>query len=240
MKKSTIIIIVVVALLAIWGVSGYNGLVTMDENVSGQWSNVETQYQRRADLIPNLVNTVKGYASHEKETLEGVVEARSKATQMTVDANDLTPEKLAEYQKAQGAVTSALGKLLAITENYPDLKANQNFLELQAQLEGTENRINVARTNFNNAAKNFNTAIRRFPKNILPVFSALRSVPTLKPPKEANKHLRWSSKETELNIKYPLIRCRTRTDLQVRCRMRGYFLRKAKAISEIITTFVLN
>ena len=167
MKKSTIIIIVVVALLAIWGVSGYNGLVTMDENVSGQWSNVETQYQRRADLIPNLVNTVKGYASHEKETLEGVVEARSKATQMTVDANDLTPEKLAEYQKAQGAVTSALGKLLAITENYPDLKANQNFLELQAQLEGTENRINVARTNFNNAAKKFNTAIRRFPKNIL-------------------------------------------------------------------------
>ena len=138
MKKSTIIIIVVVTLLAIWGVSGYNGLVTMDENVSGQWSNVETQYQRRADLIPNLVNTVKGYASHEKETLEGVVEARSKATQMTVDANDLTPEKLAEYQKAQGAVTSALGKLLAITENYPDLKANQNFLELQAQLEGTE------------------------------------------------------------------------------------------------------
>ena len=158
MKKSTIIIIVVIALLAIWGVTGYNGLVTMDENVSGQWSNVETQYQRRADLIPNLVNTVKGYASHEKETLESVVEARSKATQMTVDANDLTPEKLAEYQKAQGAVTSALGKLLAITENYPDLKA---------QLEGTENRINVARTNFNNAAKNFNTAIRRFPKNIL-------------------------------------------------------------------------
>ena len=139
MKKSTIIIIVVIALLAIWGVTGYNGLVT----------------------------TVKGYASHEKETLEGVVEARSKATQMTIDANDLTPEKLAEYQKAQGAVTSALGKLLAITENYPDLKANQNFLELQAQLEGTENRINVARTNFNNAAKNFNTAIRRFPKNIL-------------------------------------------------------------------------
>ena len=157
MKKSTIIILVVLALLVIWGVTGYNGLVTMDE----------TQYQRRADLIPNLVSTVKGYASHEKETLEGVVEARSQATQIKVDANDLTPEKLAEYQKAQGAVTSALGKLLAITENYPDLKANQNFLELQAQLEGTENRINVARTNFNNAAKNFNTAIRRFPKNIL-------------------------------------------------------------------------
>lgn len=167
MKKSTIIIIAVLALLAIWAVTGYNGLVAMEENVNGQWSNVETQYQRRADLIPNLVNTVKGYASHERETLEGVIEARSKATRITVNAEDLTPEKLAEYQKAQGAVTSALGKLLAITENYPELKANQNFLELQAQLEGTENRINVARTNFNNVAKDFNIAIRRFPKNIL-------------------------------------------------------------------------
>lgn len=145
MKKSIIIILAVVAILVIWAVSVYNGLVTMDENVTGQWANVETQYQRRADLIPNLVNTVKGYATHEKETLEGVVAARSQATQIKVDAEDLTPEKLAEYQKAQGAVTSALGKLLAITENYPDLKANQNFLELQAQLEGTENRINVAR-----------------------------------------------------------------------------------------------
>ena len=166
MKKSIIIIIAVVAVIVIWAVSMFNGLVTMDESVNSQWANVETQYQRRADLIPNLVNTVKGYASHEKETLEGVVEARSKATQMQVNANDLTPEKLAEYQKAQGAVTSALGKLLAITENYPDLKANQNFLELQAQLEGTENRINVARTNFNNAAQAYNTAIRRFPKSL--------------------------------------------------------------------------
>ena len=156
----------VVAILVIWAVSVYNGLVTMDENVTGQWANVETQYQRRADLIPNLVNTVKGYATHEKETLEGVVAARSQATQIKVDAEDLTPEKLAEYQKAQGAVTSALGKLLAITENYPDLKANQNFLELQAQLEGTENRINVARKNFNDAAQAYNTNIRRFPKNI--------------------------------------------------------------------------
>ena len=148
------------ALLAVWGVTGYNGLVTMEENVNGQWSNVETQYQRRADLIPNLVNTVKGYASHEKETLESVMQARSQATQIKVNADDLTPEKLAEYQKAQGAVTSALGKLLAVSERYPDLKANQNFLELQAQLEGTENRINVARTNFNNTAKEFNTAIQ--------------------------------------------------------------------------------
>ena len=139
----------------------------IDENVSSQWANVETQYQRRADLIPNLVNTVKGYASHEKETLEGVVEARSKATQIKVDANDLTPEKLAEYQKAQGAVTSALGKLLAITENYPDLKANQNFLELQAQLEGTRKPDQRSPDkNFNDAAQAYNTSIRRFPKSI--------------------------------------------------------------------------
>jgi LemA protein len=167
MKKSTIILIVAVAIIAIWGITGYNGLVNMDEKVSNQWANVETQYQRRADLIPNLVNTVKGYAAHEKQTLEGVVQARSQATQIKVDPANLTPEKLAEYQKAQGAVTSALGKLLAITENYPDLKANQNFLELQAQLEGTENRINVARKDFNDAAKTYNIGIRRFPRNIL-------------------------------------------------------------------------
>ena len=169
MKKGTITIIIVaiVAIIAFWAISGYNSLVGMDENVSNQWANVETQYQRRADLIPNLVNTVKGYAAHEKETLEGVIAARSQATQIKVDPTDLTPEKLAEYQKAQGQLATALGKLLAITENYPDLKANQNFLELQAQLEGTENRINVARKNFNDAAKAYNTAIRRFPKNIL-------------------------------------------------------------------------
>ena len=167
MKKSSIILIVVVALLTVWAITGYNGLVSMDEKVANEWANVETQYQRRADLIPNLVNTVKGYAQHEKETLEGVISARSQATQIKVNADDLTPEKLAEYQKAQGVITSALGKLLAITERYPDLKANQQFSELQAQLEGTENRSNVARTNFNNVAKEFNTSIRRFPKNIL-------------------------------------------------------------------------
>ncbi|MEG1006323.1 MAG: LemA family protein [Bacteroides sp.] len=169
MKKSVIIllaILAVVAIIVISSISTYNGLVTMDEKVSGQWANVETQYQRRADLIPNLVNTVKGYATHEQSTLEGVVEARSQATQIKVDAANLTPEKLAEYQKAQGAVTQALGKLLAITENYPDLKANQNFLELQAQLEGTENRINVARKDFNDAAQAYNVNIRRFPKSI--------------------------------------------------------------------------
>lgn len=166
MKKSIIIIIAVVAVIAIWATSAYNGLVSMEENVSNQWANVETQYQRRSDLIPNLVNTVKGYASHEKETLEGVIAARSQATQMKVDPSNLTPESLAKYQKAQGEIGAALGKLLAITENYPDLKANQNFLELQAQLEGTENRINVARKNFNDSAKEYNTAIRKFPKNI--------------------------------------------------------------------------
>lgn len=167
MKKSSIILIVIAVLAVIWGVSAYNGLVTMDENVNTEWANVETQYQRRADLIPNLVNTVKGYAAHESETLESVIAARSKATQITIDPANLTPEKLAEYQEAQGAVTSALGKLLAISESYPDLKANQNFLELQAQLEGTENRINEARRKFNNVAKEYNTAIRRFPKSLL-------------------------------------------------------------------------
>ena len=167
MKKAIIIVVAVVAIVVIWCITGYNSLVGMEENVNNQWANVETQYQRRSDLIPNLVNTVKGYATHEQETLEGVVEARSKATQIKVDPQNLTPEKLAEYQQAQGQLATALGKLLAITENYPDLKANQNFQELQAQLEGTENRINVARKNFNDAAREFNTSIRRFPKNIL-------------------------------------------------------------------------
>ena len=167
MKKSTMIVIALVAIVAIWGVSAYNGLVKMDESVSTAWSNVENQYQRRADLIPNLVNTVKGYAAHEKETLEAVMSARSKATQMTVDADNLTPEKLQEYQKAQGEIGAALGRLLAITEAYPDLKANDNFKELQAQLEGTENRISVERRNFNEVARSYNTAVRTFPKTII-------------------------------------------------------------------------
>ena len=166
MKKSSIILIVIAVIAVIWGISAYNGLVTMDENVNTEWANVETQYQRRADLIPNLVNTVKGYAAHESETLESVIAARSKATQITIDPANLTPEKLAEYQEAQGAVTSALGKLLAISESYPDLKANQNFLELQAQLEGTENRITVARNDFNTVVKDYNQTVRAFPANI--------------------------------------------------------------------------
>mgnify|MGYP002767901786 FL=1 len=166
-NKGLIITIVVIALVAIWGISSYNGLVSMDENVNNQWANVETQYQRRSDLIPNLVNTVKGYAKHESQTLEAVMAARSQATQVKIDPSNCTPQQLAAYQKAQGDVTTALGKLLAITENYPDLKANQNFLELQSQLEGTENRINVARKDFNDTAKKYNTSLRRFPRNII-------------------------------------------------------------------------
>ena len=170
MKKGTVILITVVALVAIialWAMSAYNKLVVADESVTTEWANVESQYQRRADLIPNLVKTVKGYAAHEQETLDAVVSARAKATQMTVDAKDLTPEKLQEYQAAQGEVGAALGRLLMITENYPDLKANQNFMALQEQLEGTENRIQVARQKFNLTAKTYNTSIRRFPTNIL-------------------------------------------------------------------------
>ena len=167
MKKSTIIILAVLAVVVIWGVTGYNGLVKADEAVSTAWSNVENQYQRRADLIPNLVNTVKGYAAHEKETLDAVVAARVRATQVTVDAESMTPEMLQEYQKSQSEVGAALGRLLAVAEAYPDLKANTNFLELQAQLEGTENRISVERRNFNEVAKNYNTSIRTFPRNIL-------------------------------------------------------------------------
>ena len=162
-----IIVIAVVAIIVMWGIGGYNSLVSMDENVNNKWANVETQYQRRSDLIPNLVNTVKGYATHEKSTLEAVMQARSQATQVRIDPANCTPVQLAAYQKAQGDVTTALGKLLAITENYPQLKANENFLELQSQLEGTENRINVARKDFNDTAKEYNVAIRRFPKSIL-------------------------------------------------------------------------
>ncbi len=167
MKRSTIITLAVVAVVALWAFSTYNGLVSKDETLSNAWSNVENQYQRRSDLIPNLVNTVKGYAAHEQETLNAVVAARTKATQMSVNIDDLTPEKLQAYQKAQGEIGSALGRLLAITESYPDLKANHNFLELQAQLEGTENRISVERRNFNEAAKTYNTSIRKFPANLL-------------------------------------------------------------------------
>ena len=159
-------IIGVILIVVIWAFSTYNSIVTLDEAVPAQWAQVENAYKRRADLIPNLVNTVKGYASHEKDTIQAVIDARAKATQITVDPSNLTPQKLQEYQAAQGQIGSALGKLLMIRENYPDLKANQNFLELQAQLEGTENRISTERHRYNETAKEFNTKIRRFPGNL--------------------------------------------------------------------------
>lgn len=141
-------------------------MVTKDEAVDGQWAQVENVYQRRADLIPNLVNTVKGYAAHEKETLEGVVNARAKATSTTINADNLDAAALQKFQAAQDGLSSALSRLMVVVEKYPDLKANQNFLELQAQLEGTENRIANERMKFNESAKDFNTYIRKFPKNI--------------------------------------------------------------------------
>lgn len=167
MKKGLIITVAVIAAIVLWMATGYNGLVNAEESVTGQWANVETQYQRRADLIPNLVNTVKGYTTHERETLEGVIAARSKATQITIDPQNMSPEKMKEYMEAQNQVGSALSRLIAVSERYPDLKANQNFLELQSQLEGTENRIQVARKDYNDIVKIYNAKVRRFPKNII-------------------------------------------------------------------------
>lgn len=169
MKKLLIVLIAVIAValfVAAWGARVYNSMVNLDEGVNNAWANVEIQYQRRADLIPNLVNTVKGYATHEQSTLEAVMNARSRATSVTMDPSNLTPQKLQEFQAAQGEISSALGRLLVISENYPDLKANEQFQELQAQLEGTENRITVARKNYNDEARMYNTVIRTFPKNI--------------------------------------------------------------------------
>ena len=155
------------AVVAIFFYATYNGFVNREEGLKSAWSNVETQYQRRADLIPNLVNTVKGYAAHETQTLNEVTEARARATSINLSADDLTPERLAQFQRAQAEVRSALGRLIAVSESYPDLKANQNFLELQAQLEGTENRIAVARKDFNAAAQQYNVSVRRFPANLV-------------------------------------------------------------------------
>jgi LemA protein len=145
---------------------GYNSSIKLDEKVKASWGEVENQYQRRSDLIPNLVNTVKGAANFEKETLTGVIEARAKATSIQVDPNKLTPENIKKFQDAQGQVSQALGKLMVVSERYPELKANQNFLELQAQLEGTENRITVARRDFNLSVQEYNTNIRTFPNNM--------------------------------------------------------------------------
>ncbi len=170
MKKSWIIIgVIIIAVVILFRlfVSPYNNMVKMEEGVTSQWAQVENVYQRRADLIPNLVNTVKGYATFEKETLTQVIEARSRATQVTVNPENLTPEALQQFQQAQGGLSSALSRLMVVVERYPELKANQNFLELQAQLEGSENRIAVERNKFNETVQRYNAYIRSFPNNIV-------------------------------------------------------------------------
>ena len=167
-KRRTWIIVLAVVLIAVmWGVKKYNGFISLEEGVTGQWANVENVYQRRADLIPNLVSTVKGYADFEQETLIGVIDARAKATSITVDPTNMTPQTMAAFQQAQDGLGSALSRLMVTVERYPELKANQNFLELQSQLEGTENRIAVERRKFNEITRGYNTTIRKFPNSMI-------------------------------------------------------------------------
>jgi LemA protein len=186
MKKLGIIL-VILAVLFFWVKGAYNGLVTKDEEVKKTWAEVQNQYQRRMDLINNLVATVKGAANFEQKTLTDVIEARAKATQMVVKADDLTPEKMKDFQASQGQLTQALGKLMMITENYPQLKANQNFLDLQAQLEGTENRTTVARKDYNEAVQMFNTSARSFPTNIFANIFGMTAKPTFEADAAAQK-----------------------------------------------------
>jgi LemA protein len=167
MKRTGLLIVLgLLVILVFWGCSGYNGLVKQDENVKKAWNNVQTEYQNRSDLVGNLVNTVKGAANFEQNTLTAVVEARSKATSVNINADNLTPEKIAEFQAAQGQLSGALSRLLAVVESYPDLKATANFTQLQGQLEGIENSIKNSRKNFNDAVNVYNTKVRSFPMNI--------------------------------------------------------------------------
>lgn len=172
-----VIVIAAILLVVSWGVGIYNKIVPMNEKVATQWSNVETQYQRRADLIPNFVNTVKGAAAFEQETLTKVIEARAKATQVTVDPSNITPAQMQEFQEAQSEVSSSLARLMVVVERYPELKATQNFRDLQVELEGTENRIAVARNNFNDAAREYNTFIKKFPNNLIASFTKFTDRP---------------------------------------------------------------
>ena len=189
MKKALpwIVVLGILAIIVLWVANVYNAFVAAEEEVESAWAQVENQYQRRSDLVPNLVATVKGYAVHEQETLEGVVEARAKATQITIDPATATAEQLAAFQAAQGELSQALGRLLAVAENYPDLKANENFRDLQSQLEGTENRIAVARQLFNESARQFNTLIRRFPNNIVAGICGFEKKPYFEAEEGANK-----------------------------------------------------
>lgn len=190
MKKSviwTLVIVGILAIIALWGLNAYNGFIATEEELNEAWANVENQYQRRADLIPNLVATVKGYAEHEQETFEAVVDARAKATQITIDPTNATQEQLIAFQNAQGELSQALGRLIAVAESYPDLKANENFRDLQAQLEGTENRITVARQLFNETARAYNTRVRRFPNNIIAAMFGFEKKPYFQAEEGTNK-----------------------------------------------------
>ena len=189
MKKSLSLIVVlgVIAIVALWVVNVYNALVEQEENVESAWSQVENQYQRRADLVPNLVEMVKGYAKHEQETYTRTMEARAKATQITIDPSNVTPEQLAQFQAAQGELSQALGRLMAVAERYPELKASEEFTKLMDQYEGTENRCTIARQQFNEEARKFNTTVRRFPGNIVASFLGFEKKPYFEADEEA-KH----------------------------------------------------
>ncbi|MBK7096764.1 MAG: LemA family protein [Saprospiraceae bacterium] len=188
MKNSTAIVLIIFALILFFGgCNAYNGLVDKQQNVENTWAKVQSAYQRRADLIPNLVNTVKGYADFEKSTLTEVVNARAKATSVNIDANNMNAESLKQFQDAQGGLTSALSRLLVTVEKYPDLKANQNFLELQSQLEGTENRIKVARDEFNESVKTYNVKVKKFPNNLFAGVFGFKSRPYFEADKGSDK-----------------------------------------------------
>lgn len=194
MKKGCLVSIIIGAVLALivlsvvlWGTKVYNGMVTMQESVTSQWGNVETTYQRRNDLIPNFVNTVKGAANFEQSTLTQVIEARSKATAVTIDPTKMTAENLQQFQQAQGQVSSALSRLMVVVERYPELKATQNFRDLQVELEGTENRISVERRKFNEVAQSYNTYIKRFPQSFLAGMFGFQEKPYFKADEGADK-----------------------------------------------------